>query len=144
MSARTSIVAALAEKLKLINGSSPYRTTLYPANIHTRLKFWDEVTDFNSICVVAGTEERQYLPGDFKWGILGISLKLYVQGSDPLTTLEDFISDVEYIIYNNEELEYETGKYTTEILISSIVTDEGLLAPYGVGEINISVRYQLQ
>jgi hypothetical protein len=37
----------------------------------------------------------------------------------------------------------ETGAETTEILITSITTDEGLLAPYGVGEINLQVRYAL-
>jgi hypothetical protein len=28
-------------------------------------------------------------------------------------------------------------------LITSITTDEGLLAPYAVGEINLQVRYQI-
>jgi hypothetical protein len=32
---------------------------------------------------------------------------------------------------------------TTEILVVSITTDEGLLAPYAVGELNLQVRYQL-
>jgi hypothetical protein len=32
---------------------------------------------------------------------------------------------------------------TTEILVVSITTDEGLLAPYAVGEINLQVRYEL-
>jgi hypothetical protein len=32
---------------------------------------------------------------------------------------------------------------TTEILVVSITTDEGLLQPYAVGEINLQVRYQI-
>jgi hypothetical protein len=38
----------------------------------------------------------------------------------------------------------ETNGYeTSEISITSITTDEGLLAPYAVGEINILIRYQI-
>lgn len=143
MTARTKIVEALAVKLKLIDGTAPFTTNLYSGNVATKLKFWDEVTDFPYVCAVPGTEHREYLPGGFKWGILNVALKLYVYGEDSLSRLEDLISDVEQIIYTNENVEYETGKFTTEILINSIMTDEGLLAPYGVGEINLSVRYEI-
>ena len=41
-SRRMAIVQALENKLKGINGNSPYRTNLYN-NVLPRLKFWDEV-----------------------------------------------------------------------------------------------------
>jgi hypothetical protein len=41
----------------------------------------------------------------------------------------------------DETLTYDTGKTTEQISILSITTDEGLLAPYGVGEITLEVRY---
>lgn len=143
MSARSSIAKELVNKLKLINGTTPFNTNLYNTNVTTKLKFWDEIQDFPYICVVPGSETREYHPAGFKWGFLNISLKLYVQGENPIEKLEDLLQDVEYIITNNEVLEYETGKSTTEILINSITTDEGLLSPYGVGEILISVRYEV-
>ena len=143
MTARTKIVAALATKLKSINGIIPFSTNLHGGNVSTKLIFWDEVKDFPYICAVPGAEHREYLPGGFKWGILNIALKLYVYGEDSHERLEALISDGEYTIYNNENVEYDTGKITTEILITSIMTDEGLLAPYGVGEVNLSVRYEI-
>ena len=143
MSARTKIVSALADKLKLINGTPPYNSNLVGTNVSTKLKFWDEVPDYPYICAVPGTEHREYLPGGFKWGHLNVALKLYVYGEDSHDRLENLISDVEYTIYNNETLEYDLNKLSTEILITSIVTDEGLLAPYGVGEVNISIRYEV-
>ncbi len=143
MSARTKIASALATKLKLIDGNTPYTANVYGENVSTKLKFWDEVSDFPYICAVPGTETRDYLPGGFKWGLLNLALKLYVYGEDSSERLETLISDVEYVLEHNEVLEYDTGKHTTEILITSIVTDEGLLTPYGVGEINISVRYEV-
>lgn len=144
MSARTSIAKVLAEKLKLIDGSSPYKSNIY-GNAYPKLKFWDEVADFPSIYMSIGQENRQYLPGGFKWGFVDISLKVYVRGEDPAQELEDLLEDVEKVVDGNRTLVYDTapGAQTTEILITSIVTDEGLLDPYGVGEISLTVQYQV-
>lgn len=144
MSRRTSIVKALADKLKVINGSVDFKSNIF-GNAYPYLKFWDEVSDFPCIYVVSGAETRDYLPGDFTWGFLNVSLKVYVKGEDPQQLLEDLLEDVEDVINSNRALPYEAGPgyETTEILISSITTDEGLLTPYGVGEINLQVRYQI-
>ena len=143
MSVRTSIVKALAEKLKLIDGSTEYKSNI-SSNAYPKLKFWDECTDFPAIYMSTGSETREYLPGGFKWGFLGISLKVYVKGEDPAQELEYLLEDIEKVIDANRTLVYDSsipGAQTTEILINSIVTDEGLLEPYGVGEVNISVQY---
>lgn len=144
MSARSSITNALVEKLKEIDGSESYQSNVFN-NVTNKLKFWDEVNDFPYICVVPGSETRDYLPADFKWGFLGISLKVYVKGDEPIQELENLLEDIEKVIDANRTVAYgETpAERTTEILITSIVTDEGLLAPYGVGEINLQVRYQV-
>lgn len=143
MSVRTSIARALADKLKLIDGSTGYNSNLFN-NAYPKLKFWDEVSDFPAIYMSTGSETREYLPGNFKWAFLGISLKVYVKGEDPAQQLEDLLEDVEKVIDSNRTLVYDVNTpaaQTTEILINSIVTDEGLLEPYGVGEVNITVQY---
>jgi len=145
MSVRTSIAKALAEKLKSIDGSTGYNTNIFK-NAYPYLKFWDEVADFPSIYMTVGMETREYHPGGFKWGYLNITLKLYVQGEEPAQTLELLLEDVEKVIDTNRTLVYDEttpGAQTVEILITSIVTDEGLLEPYGVGEVNITVQYQV-
>lgn len=139
---RTSIVTALAEKFKLINGIAPYQTNLFD-NAHAKLKFWDEVQQFPAVFVTPGSEQRDYLPGDFTWGYLNVCVKAYVRGEEPQTELEQLLEDLETVVDLNRVLEYNSGKFTTEILVTSITTDEGLLAPYGVGEINLQVRYAL-
>lgn len=139
---RTSIVTALAEKFKLINGIAPYQTNLFD-NAHAKLKFWDEVQQFPAVFVTPGSEQRDYLPGDFTWGYLNVCVKAYVRGEEPQTELEQLLEDLETVVDLNRVLEYSSGKFTTEILVTSITTDEGLLAPYGVGEINLQVRYAL-
>jgi len=70
-------------------------------------------------------------------------VKAYVRGEEPQQELEQLLEDLELVVDANRVLEYSTGKTTTEILVTSITTDEGLLAPYGVGEINLQVRYAL-
>ena len=142
MSARTKIVNALVEKFKLINGSSPYRSNLF-GNVSNKLKFWDEIHDYPFVCMSAGDETREYLPAGFKWGFLNITIRIYVQDEDPTTKLEEIFEDIEYVLDNNNSLEYSTNRTTTEISILQIMSDEGVMAPLGIGEVLIQVRYDV-
>jgi hypothetical protein len=145
MTRRTSIVTALAEKFKLINGTGSYKSDLSD-NSYPKLKFWDEIQDFPAVYLTPGSELREYLPGDFTWGYLNVSVKVYVRSeSEAQQQLEDLLNDLENVIDANRVLVYDitNNLSTTEILIQSITTDEGLLSPYGVGEINLQVRYAL-
>lgn len=142
MSARQDITKALADKFKTIKIADGFKTDLWD-NVLTKHKFWDEINQFPCVCVIAGSEAREYLPGAFKWGHLGISIKVYVKQEDPAEALEDLLSDIESVINNNFRLPYAPNKETAEIRVASIVTDEGLLVPYGIGEVNISVQYQV-
>lgn len=145
MSKRSSIVKALAEKLKDIDGTNGFNTNVF-GNVYPKLKFWDEVNDFPAIYMVAGSEQREYLPGNFTWAYLNISIKAYVRGEDdPQTDLEYLLEDIERCVNQNRVLVYDNtnGYETTEILVQSVITDEGLLHPYAVGEVNLQVRYAL-
>ncbi len=141
MSARSSIVDALVTKFKTINGTGAFQSNLYN-NVFNKMKFYDEISDYPTLCVVAGYENREYHPGDFKWGFVNISIKIYVKDEESADALEKVISDVELIVHDNEQLSYGADN-TTEILITSIQTDEGVLSPIGVGEINLIARYQV-
>jgi hypothetical protein len=114
MSVRTSILNALVAKLNTISIVNGYKTDLVEY-AHSKLKFWDECVQYPAIFSTTGSETREYLPGGFKWGFLGISLKIYVKS--------------------------ETSAEDLEKLLEDVVTDEGLLEPYGVGEINLTVQY---
>lgn len=143
MSVRTSIATALAKKLGEISVDTGFKTTLY-GNAYPKLKFWDECHEFPSIYMSIGGERREYLPGNFKWGFLNIAIKVYVKGEEPAELLELVLEDIEKVIDTNRTLVYAEntpGAQTTEILIDSIITDEGLLAPYGVGEVTITIQY---
>lgn len=145
MSRRTSIVSALAESFKVIDGSEQYNSNIFN-NSFDKLKFWDDVSDFPCIYVTAGPESREYLPGSFKWGHLTVSIKLYTKGEECQQMLENLLEDVENVIDSKAGLlVYDTDNnlVTTQLSIVSIVTDEGLLNPYGVGEVTLLVQYQV-
>jgi hypothetical protein len=145
MSKRSSITKALSTKInELLIGDNNYTTNLYN-NCYPYLKFWDEVDNFPSIYITPGSETREYLPSNFTWAYLNLSVKLYCKGENSSQDLETLLEDFENAINANRVLTYDevNSLETTEILVVSITTDEGLLAPYAVGEINLQVRYEL-
>jgi len=143
-SRRMAIVSALEDKLKLINGSSPYRTNLFN-NVLPRLLFWDEVQDFPAVHVSAGTETRQYQGGGYKDRYLTLTIRVYVQEENAVFALEKLFEDIETVIEQNSSLPYVdqdgNAQSVHQITIVSIDSDEGALEPLGVGEIICEVRY---
>ena len=143
-SRRQSIVTSLVTALKAINGTGNFATNVYN-NVHPRLKFWDEVEEFPAIHMNAGSETREYQGGGYKDRFLNISLRLYVNEEDAVDALDKLIEDTETVLEENSRLAYldkqGNTQYTQQISILSISTDEGVLEPFGVGEILIEVRY---
>lgn len=141
---RMAIVKAIEDKLKLIDGNSPYRTNLF-GNVLPRLKFWDEVQDFPAVHVSAGAETRQYQGGGYKDRFLTLTIRIYVQEENAVFALEKLFEDIETVLEANTWLEYVDQDGNTQrtqmISILSIDSDEGALEPLGVGEIICEVRY---
>lgn len=143
-SRRQSIVASLVTALKTIDGTGNFVTNVYN-NVHPRLKFWDEVEEFPAIHMNAGSETREYQGSGYKDRFLSITLRLYVNEEDAVDALDKLIEDTETVLEENSRLAYldkqGNTQYTQQISIVSIDTDEGVLEPYGVGEILVEVRY---
>lgn len=141
---RLSIVESLVVKLKEIDGTGNYLTNVYQ-NVHPRLKFWDEVEDFPAIHLNAGSETREYQGGGYKDRFMSVSIRVYVNEEDAVIALDKLMEDIETVLEINSRLEYVdkqgNTQHTHQITIVSIDTDEGVLEPYGVGEMLIEVRY---
>jgi hypothetical protein len=141
---RSAIVDALVTKLKLINGNGAFITDLYD-EVHPRLKFWDEVETFPAVHLNAGSETRVYQGGGYKDRYLNITIRCYVKESDATVALDGLIEDVETVLEIHGKLDYTdkqgNAQTTHDILIISIDTDEGVLEPFGVGEILVQVHY---
>lgn len=143
-SRRKAVTEAIAEKLKEINGVKGYKTDLN-RNVYPQLRFMDEVEEFPEVHVFAGQETREYLPSQFKWRYLTITIRVYVNNEDdPQEELSLALEDLETCI-DTSSIDYVgsdgTIEQITEITIINISTDEGVLIPLGVGEMVIEVRY---
>jgi|TARA_R100000482_G_C5062269_1_gene117630 hypothetical protein len=141
---RRAIVEAISEKLEQINGNAPFRTSV--AKVERRLKFWDEVQEFPTIHVGAGSETREYDGGGFRFRFLQLTIRCYVSDDDDvILALEELLEDVESVLEENDPLQYtdSTGasQFTAQTTIGAVTTDEGVLEPLGVGEITIEIRY---
>jgi len=141
---RQAIVNALVDNLKGINGNGEYLTNLFN-NVHPRLKFWDEIEEFPAVHLNAGSETREYQGGGYKDRFMSVTLRCYVNSEDAVEDLDKLLEDVEVVLEDNSRLAYVDRKgatqHTHQITIISIDTDEGVLEPYGVGEMTIEVRY---
>jgi len=140
---RQQIINALVELFKVnLDGVSPYITNVFE-NVKGKQIFWDEVTDYPSVCLYAGGESREYLPGGFKWAFLTVNIRIYVQDEDAKDRLEEIFDDIEAILDSNNDLTVDGNNLSTDIRILSLSDDEGLLDPLGVGEITLEVRYEV-
>lgn len=140
---RQQIVSALVELFRVnLTGESPYTTNIYE-NVKGKQIFWDDITDYPSICVYAGGEVREYLPGEFKWAFLTVNIRIYVEDEDAHDRLEEIFDDIEAIIDSNNDLTVDGNDLSTDIRILSLADDEGLLNPLGVGEITLEIRYEV-
>lgn len=141
---RQSIVNALVEKLKGINGSGSFVSNVFN-NVSPRLKFWDEVEQFPAVHLNAGSETREYQGGGYKDRFLSISIRVYVREENAVDALDALLEDIETVLEDNSRVAYEdkqgNTQYTQQISILSIDTDEGVLEPLGVAEMLIEVRY---
>ena len=141
---RSAIVDALVVELKKINQTGAFLTDVYD-NVHPRLKFWDEVDTFPAIHLNAGSETREYQGGGYKDRFLNVTIRCYVKETDAVEALDKLLEDVETVVETNGRLAYTdrqgNQQFTHDIIVISIDTDEGVLEPFGVAEMQLQVHY---
>ena len=144
-SRRRDIANFLVGELKKIDGgvstfdsSYTYQVNLFD-NVFRRLKFLDEINDFPSVYLQAGTEDRVYQSKGLTTSTLDLMIRVYVNTEDAVETLESTMQDIEFVIYN-----MDTEKYgMMDVQVATMSTDEGLLDPYGIGEVGVTVQYDV-
>jgi hypothetical protein len=145
---RTEIIQFLVSHLKEIDGNiSPYNPAYQFnqnvfGNVYRKIKFLDEVNDFPSIYLSAGTEIRNFQSENLTVATLTVTIRAYVYGEDNSQQLADnLVQDIEHVVYNIGD-NPEMG--ILDITIENITQDEGLSFPYGIAEIELSVVYRLE
>jgi len=146
LSRRKEITELVVQEFKKINGSfstfdaNYIYSTDVANNVFRRLKFLDEINDFPTICVNAGAEARIYHSTGLITGELTLNIRAYLRSENPITAAENLADDIEHIIYHFGD---KSDIGILNITMQSVSTDEGLVAPFGILEIDILVIYQL-
>ena len=70
---------------------------------------------------------------------LDIMLRVYVHKENATAELESTMQDIEFVIYNMDTEQYGM----MDVQVASMGTDKGLLDPYGVGEVGVTVQYDV-
>ena len=104
MSNRSKIVNALVTLINTNLDGTTYTSNIY-GSAENKLKFWDEISSFPYLSLVAGDEYREYQPGNFKWAYLNCIIRIYTQGSAPEEELEQFFEDLENLLDVSELFE---------------------------------------
>lgn len=142
---RNSIVMAIVDLLKTIRGSGSGFLVDLNGQVFPKMQFFEDVTDFPAVCVVASNETREYQAAGYRDRYLDIRIMLYIKEDKALDKCEALLEDIETILEDNSALTYTkrdgTTDKTKDITVLSIGTDEGTLEPISIGEIMVRVHY---
>ena len=107
-----------------------------------RLSLLMRVNDFPALYLSAGTENRDFNTKSLTVATLDVTIRAYVFGEDDAQTkVDDLVQDIEHVIYN---LADSPDKGIFDIQIDNITADEGLIEPYGLAEIILTVQYRIE
>ncbi|APT41141.1 hypothetical protein [Klebsiella phage vB_Kpn_IME260] len=119
-------------------------------NVSRQTYSFEQINEFPYIAVHVGTETGNYLPSAQQWVYLEIPILIYDKEKDDINMqLEKLIADVKTSIDTGGNLQYTIMKpdgstidsEATDMQITSVSTDEGILSPFGFAQVNVTVRY---
>lgn len=157
MSFRSSIRDGLKElilsemdgtKLNLTGGPK-YYNNIYQ-NVFSQSKSFKDIIDYPAVTITTGPETFEYLLSGLRWNYLRLYIRCYVSDSDDAAgKLELLLEDIKNLIDEFDYISYTITKpdgtvlnmQTTQTTLEEVSTDEGLLAPLGIGEIVLTIRY---
>ena len=114
------------------------------SNVHKHFKFLDELNDFPSVCFVAGTERRDQLGANRRLATIDIALRGYVFDENNVDKAEILAQNVESKVDSFSANEAARANGVSDARVVSFRTDEGLLQPYGVADLEVQILYDVE
>lgn len=133
MARRTEILNRLVTQLETISGI---------AKVDRRYRFLDDINDFPTVTLGATPTEDYELYGDgqqLKTLRQSIRGYVYANQDDSLRESELLARQVEDVIETFASITQDLSVQSA--YVTSIGTDEGLMSPYGVSEIEVEILY---
>ena len=114
------------------------------SNVHKRFKFLDELNDFPSVCFVAGAERRDQLGANRRLGTIDVALRGYVFDENNVDKAEIVAQNVESQVDSFSANVAARANGVSDARVVSFRTDEGLLQPYGVADLEVLILYDVE
>lgn len=136
---RTYIAEALVEDIYT-------KTSVLQGNVQRQMIFLNEVNDFPFVTFLPREELRTHRGDGRKFATLNISLRAYVfngnPGGESIADAEDLAIDIEQLVIDTFAASHR-DMGVEEARVRNFTTDEGLLAPYGIADLEIAILYDL-
>lgn len=134
---RTQIINALITHLAS-------NTSILEDNISRNYHVLDEVNDFPALTMIPRSEARDHRGAGRKIATFNIQMRAYVfdgDGSEIINVTEDLGDEIEDAVetFAASAREFEVE----EAVVASFSTDEGLFAPYGIADLEVSISYEV-
>ena len=137
---RTQIVEALVSDIHT------NIARMLPGNVTRKMVFLNEVNDFPFVCMLVEPETRFHYGAGRKLATLALSLRGYVFDGDSgenIDLAEDLGMDIDSLVidtfaeaHRNLAIEFAG--------VQSFRTDEGLMSPYGIADLTITITYEVE
>jgi len=138
MARRTDIIEGLV-------GHLGTNTDVHANNVYRTYKYMHDLNDFPAITFIPNREDRDHFGDGQVHGILAVQLRCYVYDGDTADIADEcerLADQIEAAVDTfsaiNRALEVEEAR------VVSLRTDDGLMTPYGVADLQISILYRLE
>ena len=137
---RTQIIEALVSDIHT------NVTRILSGNVTRQMVFLNEVNDFPFVCMLVEPETRFHYGAGRKLATLTLALRGYVFDGDSgenIDLAEDLGMDIDSLVI--EPFAEAHRDFKVEFAgTQSFRTDEGLMSPYGIADLTITITYEVE
>lgn len=138
MARRTEILNYLVDRLSTISTSNGFLTNV--SAVHRSYKYLEDINDFPTVTLGGAGENNDEFGDGQILKTMTQSIRGYVMtDEDSLHDSENLASDIETVVNSYAA---SAANLVHEARVVSLSTDEGLLSPYGVCDVGITITYE--
>lgn len=114
---------------------------LPPRGVMRGFRWLDTINDFPLITYNVQESTLDHIGDNYRYYALDIALRAYVRGEDPQSLLDQLMQDIEERVISFES-SADPALEIVDARIDSIDSDEGVVAPYGVTDVRLTISYR--
>lgn len=138
MGRRVDILAAYTAALQ---SGSYSNSSLPPRGVSRGFRWLDSINEFPYITYNVQDSSLDHIGDNYRYYAMSLALRAYVRGEDPQSLLDQLMLDIEDITISFRD-SADRSLEIVDARVDSTHGDEGLMAPYGVTDMRITISYQ--